>query len=131
MIIPILKILAKEIKIDQLDVSKVKTTSKTTAIKSVKSFWDNRSFPTKIGLGASSVALIVFGTQGAGIAALGTAIGIPLWVVFGAGATFAGVLYEEITGKKVDTKFIDIPVRKNFIRKLSAALSAALKEMKK
>jgi hypothetical protein len=40
------------------------------------------------------------GGQGAGVAALGTAVGVPLWVVFGAGATFLGVLYEEITRKK-------------------------------
>ena len=29
---------------------------------------------------------------------------MPLWVVFGAGATFLGVLYEEITEKKEDPK---------------------------
>jgi hypothetical protein len=34
--------------------------------------------------------------QGAGIAALGGAIGLPLWVVFGAGGAFLGVLIEEI-----------------------------------
>ncbi len=130
-IIPILKILAKEIKIDQLNLSKAKTSSKTSVLKSMKAFWANRSLPTKMGLGASSVALIVFGTQGAGIAALGTAIGVPLWVVFGAGATFAGVLYEEVTGKKFDAKTIDMSARKSFLGKLSSALSAGIKEMKK
>ena len=48
--------------------------------------------------------IALFGGQGAGIAALGAAIGVPLWVVFGAGAAFAGVLYEEITGKRSSTK---------------------------
>jgi len=42
---------------------------------------------------------------------------VPLWVVFGAGATFLGVLYEEITGKKVDPKttytVIDAKRKKN------------------
>jgi len=35
---------------------------------------------------------------------LGTAVGVPLWVVFGAGAAFLGVLYEEITDKKEEPK---------------------------
>ena len=38
--------------------------------------------------------------QGAGIAALGTAIGVPLWVVFGAGAAFLGEIYERFTGRR-------------------------------
>ena len=58
----------------------------------------------KLGLGGAAVGLAVFGGQGAGIAALGTAIGVPLWVVFGAGAAFLGVLYEEIADKKPDRR---------------------------
>jgi hypothetical protein len=66
--------------------------------------WDDRSVKARIGFGGTAIALAVFGGQSAGIAALGTAVGVPLWVVFGAGATFVGVLYEEITGRKVDPK---------------------------
>lgn len=69
--------------------------------------WDDRSVKARFGLGGVAVGLAVFGGEGAGIAALGTAIGVPLWVVFGAGATFLGVLYEEITGRKVDPKKTD------------------------
>jgi hypothetical protein len=64
--------------------------------------WDDRGLPGRLGIGGAAVGLALFGGQGAGVAALGTAIGVPLWVVFGAGATFLGVLYEEITRKKPD-----------------------------
>ena len=64
--------------------------------------WDDRSIKARFGLGGTAIALAAFGGQGAGIVALGTGIGVPLWVVFGAGATFLGVLYEEITGMKVE-----------------------------
>lgn len=66
--------------------------------------WDERGLKGRLGIGGAAVGLTLFGGQGAGIAALGTAIGVPLWVVFGAGAAFAGVLYEEITGNKPNPK---------------------------
>ena len=62
--------------------------------------WDDRSVSGRLGMGGGAVALAVFGWQGAGIVAFGGGVGVPLWVLFGAGATFLGVLYEEITGKK-------------------------------
>lgn len=67
--------------------------------------WGNRSLPARLGIAAAVVTAITLGGQGAGIAALGTAIGVPLWVLFGAGAMFLGELYERFTGKKhrVDT----------------------------
>ena len=42
------------------------------------------------------MGIALFGSQSAGIAALGTAIGVPLWVVLGAGAAFANSLIEEL-----------------------------------
>jgi hypothetical protein len=62
--------------------------------------WDDRSVPARLGLGVAAVGLAYFRGQGAGIVALGGGVGVPLWVVFGAGATFLGVLYEVITGTK-------------------------------
>ena len=58
--------------------------------------WDNRGLAARLALGGAIVGVVFFGGQGAGIAALGTAIGVPLWVVFGAGSAFLGVLYDEI-----------------------------------
>jgi hypothetical protein len=66
--------------------------------------WDDRGLKGRLGISGAAIGLALFGSQGAGIAALGTAIGVPLWVVFGAGAAFLGVLYEEITGKHLPEK---------------------------
>lgn len=59
--------------------------------------WEGRSWPARLGLGAAAAGLALFGGQGAGIAALGTAVGVPLWVVLGSGGAFAGVLLDEIS----------------------------------
>ena len=85
------------------DVSAASKGKKATAIisQALKDLaWDNRSLPARLGIAAAVVTAITFGGQGAGIAALGTAIGVPLWVLFGAGAMFLGELYERFTGKK-------------------------------
>jgi hypothetical protein len=58
--------------------------------------WDERGTKSRFGIVGAGAGLALFGTQGAGIAALGTAIGVPLWVVLGAGAYFAPVLIEEL-----------------------------------
>lgn len=57
--------------------------------------WDERGLPERLALSAAAAAALVFSGHGAGIAALGGAIGVPLWVVFGAGGAFAGLLIEE------------------------------------
>lgn len=62
--------------------------------------WDERSAAARFGLGGAALGLAAFGSQGAGIAALGTAVGVPLWVVSGAGASLAGVLLEELKRSK-------------------------------
>jgi hypothetical protein len=58
--------------------------------------WDERSWPSRLALSGLAVGVVVFGGEGAGIAAGGTAIGVPLWIVLGAGGAFAGALLEEI-----------------------------------
>jgi len=66
--------------------------------KEVKRFgWDDRGIKSRFGIAGAGIGLALFGSQGAGIAALGTAIGVPLWVVLGAGAYFAPVLIEELS----------------------------------
>lgn len=61
--------------------------------------WEERSLPARMAMGAAAAALTLSG-QGAGIAALGGAIGVPLFVVFGAGGALAGVIIDEIKQKK-------------------------------
>jgi hypothetical protein len=48
--------------------------------------WRNRCWPTRIGMAAAIAASASVGNQGAGIAALGGAVGVPLWLVCGAAA---------------------------------------------
>jgi hypothetical protein len=62
--------------------------------------WDNRGLSGRLGIATAIATVVVFGGQGAGIAALGTAIGVPLWVVFGAGAAFLGEIYERFSGRR-------------------------------
>jgi hypothetical protein len=62
--------------------------------------WDNRGLSGRLGIATAIGTAVIFGGQGAGIAALGTAIGVPLWVVFGAGAAFLGEIYERFAGNR-------------------------------
>ncbi|HEV2132416.1 MAG TPA: hypothetical protein VGR27_14975 [Longimicrobiaceae bacterium] len=58
--------------------------------------WDDRSWAARLGLGGAAFAVAAFGGQGAGIAAVGTAIAVPLWIVLGAGSGFARMLIDEL-----------------------------------
>jgi hypothetical protein len=58
--------------------------------------WTNQSPKVKWAIAGATISLVAFPGAGAGIAALGTAIGLPLWVVCGAGAAFAQGLYNEL-----------------------------------
>lgn len=58
--------------------------------------WDDRPTSQRFGIGGMAVGIALFGGQSAGIAALGAAIGVPLWVVLGAGSMFAQHLYSEL-----------------------------------
>ena len=53
----------------------------------------------RLGLSAAAVGAVLFGGQDAGIAAQGTAMGVPLWVVLGSGPAFASVVIEEFGHK--------------------------------
>ena len=77
-----------------------------------KAAWNNRSKSAKIGISAAVATVAVFGTQGAGVAALGTAIGLPLWMVTGAGAMFAATLAEEAKrSNKTDEVVYFVPTK--------------------
>jgi hypothetical protein len=62
--------------------------------------WKERGLKWKVGFATAVVAAVVTGGQGAGIAALGGAVGVPLWLVLGAGGSFLAMLYEELGGAK-------------------------------
>ncbi|MCW1754469.1 hypothetical protein [Rhizobium acaciae] len=58
--------------------------------------WDNRTSTQRLGIAAAAGAFAMFPGAHAGIAALGGAIGVPLWAVFGGGSMFLKVLYDEL-----------------------------------
>jgi len=59
--------------------------------------WDNRNWATRVALGGVGAGLAVGGAEaGAGIAALGSAIGVPLWLVTASGGAFLGALIDEL-----------------------------------
>jgi hypothetical protein len=58
--------------------------------------WDERSWSSRLALSGISLGVLLFGNEGAGIAAMGGAVGLPLWIVFGAGGAFAGTLLQEL-----------------------------------
>jgi hypothetical protein len=60
--------------------------------------WDDRSWGFRLAGGAAAVTAATVGGKKAGLAMLGTAVAVPLWVVFGAGAAFAGLILDELEG---------------------------------
>lgn len=66
--------------------------------------WDDRSLKARFGIVGATAGMVVFGWAGAGIAALGGAIGLPLWIVLGAGGLAAGALIEELSAKKRENR---------------------------
>ena len=74
--------------------------------------WDDRNWASRLALSGVTVSLAVGGTEaGAGIAALGGAIGVPLWLVLGSGGAFLGTLIEELgplLPKGRDSVIVDI-----------------------
>lgn len=83
-----------------------------------KALWTDRSWKTRFGIGALAITLLTIGGQGAGIAALGTAVGVPLYLVIGAGGVLLGTLIDELEEiiykdrRKSKTKIIDVSVIK-------------------
>jgi hypothetical protein len=66
--------------------------------------WTNQSPRMKWIIAGAVSSAVLFPGASAGIAALGGAIGVPLWIVFGAGAGFAQALYNEIGHRLTKSK---------------------------
>jgi len=56
--------------------------------------WDERTSKWKAFLGGAAGGFLIFGSRGAGIAALGGAIGVPLWLVVGGGVAVLDALID-------------------------------------
>jgi len=62
--------------------------------------WDERGTKSRFAMVGAGAGVLLFGGQSAGIAALGTAIAVPLWVVLGARGAFIAVLMDEVEKEK-------------------------------
>ncbi len=58
--------------------------------------WDESSWKSRLGMGATLWASLIVGKAAAGIALLGGAIAVPLWIVFGTGDKFVKALITEL-----------------------------------
>jgi hypothetical protein len=58
--------------------------------------WDERKGAFRAFAAGSVGGMLLVGFQGAGLAALGGAVGFPLWIVFGGGATVAYAILREL-----------------------------------
>jgi hypothetical protein len=58
--------------------------------------WDDRGWAARFALAGVTLGAAAFGGEAAGVAALGSAIGVPLWLVLGAGGSFLGAMIEEL-----------------------------------
>lgn len=90
-------------------IEKVKQLNKLETPKAVLTFfqallrflknktWTNQSWARRLGLIGAAVGTAAFGTQAAGLATMGTGIGVSLALVSTVGATFVGVLVDELS----------------------------------
>ncbi len=69
---------------------------KTIFAELKKSGWDESSWKSRAGMGAALWASLVLGKAAAGIALLGGAVAVPLWIVFGTGDKFVKMLIKEL-----------------------------------
>jgi hypothetical protein len=66
-------------------------------LEGVKSaLWDNQSWARRLAVAGLALGVVTFGTEAAGVAALGGAIGVPLALLTGTGAALLGLIIDEI-----------------------------------
>ncbi|MGO7666550.1 hypothetical protein ACC697_29370 [Rhizobium ruizarguesonis] len=80
---------------------------KIISAQAKKHGWDNRTSTQRLGIAAAAGAAALFPGANAGIAALGGAVGVPLWMIFGGGSMFLKVLCDELT-KRPDERDPDV-----------------------
>lgn len=62
--------------------------------------WDDQNLTGRMTAGGAAIGFLTIGGQGACIAALGTAVAVPLWIVLAGGSGLAGHLIETIVKRK-------------------------------
>ncbi|MBY2905743.1 hypothetical protein [Rhizobium leguminosarum] len=83
---------------------------KIISAQAKKHGWDNRTSTQRLGIAAAAGTLTLFPGANAGIAALGGAVGVPLWMVFIGGSMFLKVLYDELMSG-LTSRLLERPTR--------------------
>lgn len=65
-----------------------------------KKVWTNQSWARRLGIGGLTIAVLTASSKGVGIAAFGTAQGLPLFLVTAIGATALGAIIDEINKER-------------------------------
>jgi len=81
-------------------------------MSSKRVLWDQSGWIARLGLAGLLVGAFGYRGQRAGIAARGKAIGVPLWLVVGAGGAFLGALLDELRPHAPSTTYTVIEARK-------------------
>lgn len=58
--------------------------------------WDGQSWARRLTVGGLGIGFATFGTKAAGVAAMGTAVGVPLALITATGALVLGVVIDEL-----------------------------------
>ncbi len=81
----------------QLETSPVVKTLLIQAMKQIKTkAWDERGWPARLALAGLTAGVGGVGLEGAGIAAMGGAIGLPLFLRTSAGGALLGSIIQEL-----------------------------------
>ncbi len=108
---------------------KINFSKPSEAYQYIKNFWKRRSLRMKVFISVTGLVAIFTGGSGAGIAALGTAVGLPLAIVLGSASSVAVMFYEEIMGEvpNLQTSYREIEAKKDKHRPRVQNLIAKLK----
>ena len=64
-----------------------------------KRYWKNASWAERLSILAGGGTIMAVGFAGSGVAALGTAVGIPFFLVTAAGGAFIGMIIDKLESK--------------------------------
>lgn len=77
-------------------IKSIPTNLKLVGKASKRVMWDERSLGAKITIVALTIGTLGLSGEAAGIAALGRAVGVPLWLVITAGGSLLGIIIQEL-----------------------------------
>jgi hypothetical protein len=98
---------------------------KSVGYRSKRLLWDDRGWAARLALIGITAGSLGFGSQAAGIAALGRAVAVPLWFLLGSGGAFLGVLVDVLTDyhSLTDSTVIEPPPRAGREERLQDAVT--------